>query len=465
MAEAVNSRVGDCVIRRVRRVIGRLVCLGCLLAVAGCATRTGVVPPAPVAPRHPEFRYPVAPQDAPALQVARLENGWRYLQADNLRGAEREFAAALKQQPNFYPAAAALGYVELARRESKDAAEWFDRAVQLQGDYVPALLGRGQALLELKRDLDALPSFEAALKADPTLTELKGRIELLRFRALQDSLDRAKKASDAGQWEEARAAYQHAIAASPDSSFLFRDLALVERKAGQAAMALEHFQKAVALDPNDARSQAQIGAILEEQGDATAALTAYERARSLDPSEVGAEVLTRLRDAAALARLPAEYRAIPSVETVTRADVAALIGIRLAPLLSQARPRQVVITDVRSHWAQQWILAAARAGVMDAQANYTFQPALRVRRGELAQTVARVLGLIAARNPAAAKAWQGVRPKIVDVGPGHLNYPAVSQAVASGVMPLEAGAFQILRPVTGPEAVAIISRLEALAKP
>jgi hypothetical protein len=133
--------------------------------------------------------------------------------------------------------------------------------------------------------------------------------------------------------------------------------------------------------------------------------------------------------------------------------------------VANARPRQAVITDVRNHWAQQWITNVVRAGVMDTQPNYTFQPNSRVRRGDLAQTVSRVLNLIAATRPAVAKAWLNAKQKIADVPAGHLNYASVSQAVASGVMPLsETGTFQLLRPVTGAEVVEVIGRLEALAK-
>ena len=124
-----------------------------------------------------------------------------------------------------------------------------------------------------------------------------------------------------------------------------------------------------------------------------------------------------------------------------------------------------MVTDIRGHWAQQWILPVVRAGIMDTQPNYTFQPNARVRRGDLAQTVARILNLIATRKPAAAKAWLGAKQKIADLSASHLSYPAVSQAVASGVMPLtENGTFQLLRPVTGAEVVDVINRLEALAK-
>jgi tetratricopeptide (TPR) repeat protein len=448
---------------RLRRALLSLILCFSGLAVS-CAPRASVMPPAPVAPRHPDFQYPAVPESADPNQANFIERGWRYLQSDNLRNAEREFQAALKTEPSFHPAEAALGYLELARRDSKDAIVRFDRALQRANDYAPALVGRGQALLELGRDGEALASFEQALKAAPALTNLQGRIDVLRFRALQNSLARAKAASDAGRWDEARSAYAQALEASPESAFLYRDLALVELSAGQQALALEHFQKAVSLDPSDARSHAQIGALLEEQGDVAGALAALEKARALDATEVPPERITRLRDAAALAKLPAEYRAIPSAPTVTRGDVAALIGVRLAPLLSKTRLRQAVVTDVRGHWAQEWILPVVRAGVMDTQPNYTFQARASVRRGELAQTVSRVLNLIAARTPAAAKAWQAARQKIPDVPPGHLNFAAVSQAVASGVMPLNGnGTFELLRPVSGAELVDVVKRLEALA--
>jgi tetratricopeptide (TPR) repeat protein len=440
------------------------VVLSAALFVAGCAARV-TMPPPPVAPRYPEFRYPTVPAGAESIQATRIERGWRYLQADNPRNAEREFQAALQLQPSFHPAATGLGYVELARREAKDAVTFFDRALETDAAYSPALVGRGRALLELGRDGEALASFEAAVKVDPTLSDLQARIQVLRFRAMQENLARAKSASDTGQWAEARSAYTQAIAASPDSAFLYRELGFVERKAGEQAVALEHFRKAVSLDPQDAASQAQIAAILEEQGDIVGAIAAYEKARTLDPEEVPAEHITKLREAEALAKMPPEYRAIPSSEVATRGEVAALIGVRLAPLIDSVRPQQSVVTDVRNHWAQQWITSVVRAGVMETQPNYTFQPDARVRRGDLARVVARVLDLIAAVKPTVAKAPEEAKLQIADVPPGHLSYPSVSAAITAGVMPLaENGTFQLLRPVTGAEVVEVVARLETLAK-
>lgn len=434
-----------------------------LVLAAACAPKAAPVVAGP--PKHPDFVFPVSPAGvAPALSAA-IDRGWQYLQFDDHRNAEREFAAALKEQPAFSPAETAMAYLAVARGNDKDAVARFDRALQADATYVPALIGRGRVLLELDRDAEALASFEAALATDPSLTELRSRVDVLRFRATQDTLARAKAAAEARRWDEATAIYQQAIAASPDSAFLYRDLAAVEQKAGQSAGALEHYRKAVELDASDARSLAAIGTILEAQGDAVGALASYERARALDPSEVPESVVARLRAAAALAKLPAEYRSIPERPSVTRAEIAALIGVRLEPLLGRAQPRQVIITDVRGHWAQPWITPVVRSGVMDTLANYEFDPRHQMRRGELAGIVSRLLELIANTNPDLAKKWQGVRLAISDVGTTHLSYPAVSAAVASGVMPLSSGNFELLRPVTGTEAMDIITRLEALARP
>jgi tetratricopeptide (TPR) repeat protein len=435
-----------------------------VLFVAGCAARN-VMPPAPVAPRYPDFNYPTVPAGADDIQSTRIERGWRYLQADNQRNATREFEAALKLQPSFHPAATGLGYVQLAERDAQSAVSYFERALESDAAYAPALVGRGRALLELGRDGEALASFEAAVKADPSLADLQARIQVLRFRAVQENLARAQAASEAGRWGEARAAYTQAIAASPESAFLYRELGMVERRAGADAQALEQFRRAVALDPQDAVSYAQMGAILETQGDMAGAIAAFEKARGIDADTVSATRIAALREAEALSKMPAEYRAIPSSAAATRAEVAALIGVRLAHLVERTGQRQVVVTDVRTHWAQSWITSVVRAGIMDTQPNYTFQPNAQVRRGDLAQTVARVLTLIAAIRPGAGKAWQGAKLKIADVPPGHLSYPSVAAAVAAGVMPLtENGTFQLLRPVTGAEVVEIVSRLEALAK-
>ena len=442
-----------------RLVLG--VCVAVCVASA-CAPKTAPVVPGP--PKHPDFVFPSVPAGAAEQQVSRVSRGWQYLQADDFRSAEREFTAALRDQPAFHPAHTGLAYLEMARGNEKAAAERFERALATDAEYVPALVGRGQVLLALDRPGDALASFEAALAKDPSLTGLRTRVDVLRFRATQDMLARAKAAAEGRRWAEAEAAYRQAIAASPESAFLYRELAIVERQSGQITEALEHFRRAVQLDAADAKSLASVGAILEQQGDDLGALAAYERARAIDPVEVPESVIARVRESVKLAKLPAEYRAIPGEASLTRAQIAALIGVRLEPLLARAKPRQLIITDIRNHWAQPWIAPVVRSGAMDTLPNYEFEPSRRVRRGELAAIVSRLLALIGAIKPQLAKKWDGAKVQIADVPVAHLSYPAVSIAVASGVMPLVGNNFELLRPVTGAEAMEIVGRLEALAR-
>ncbi|MEZ5285281.1 MAG: tetratricopeptide repeat protein [Vicinamibacterales bacterium] len=430
--------------------------------VAACATRT--VPPVVTAPRHPDFMFPTLPDGAPPALAAGVERGWQFLQGGDLRNAAREFDDALRVVPASPSAETAFGYLELARGDADDALPRFERALSGEAAYVPALVGRGQTLMALKREGEALASYEAALAADPSLTDLQARVDVLRFRATQDLLARAQAASDAGRLDEARGAYQQAIAASPDSAFLYRDLAAVERRAGAPAEAIAHLRRAIDLEPTDARAHAALGELLDGQDDPVAALAALEKARSIDPSTVPTETLARVRDRVAMMKMPAEYRDIAAAPRLTRAQLAALIGVRLEGLVARTTPRQVIITDVRRHWAEMWITPVVRAGIMDTLPNYQFAPGETVRRGDLARTVARVLSLVAAIRPAAARPWEDARVPVADVAPTHLSYPAVSAAVAAGVMSLDNGAFRLLDTVTGAEGVEVVGRLEALVR-
>jgi len=439
-----------------------------LVLASACAPK---IMPAPVvtAPKFPDFMRPAVPTamaTSPAAGYA--SRGWAFLQAGDLKTAEGEFTAALKTQPAFYPAETSLGYVELARKDAKAALTHFDRAIELnarQHDDVAAFLGRGAALLTLNREADALGAFEAALAADPSQTELGRRVEVLRFRNVEQGLARAREAARGGRLDEAAQAYASAIASSPDSAFLYRELAAVERQKGDVDEALDHFRRAVALDPGDAKSLAQIGEILEARDDFDAAAKAYTDALALEPSADLEKRLEDVRAKTALAKLPAEYRAIDQAAQITRADLAALIGIRLGGLLPAARRGDAaLITDVRGNWAATWIMSVARAGVMEPYANHAFQPRTVVRRTDLAQAVARLLARVAAQNPSRARAWESARLKFSDLSPSHLAYPAASVAIASGVMKTAGdNGFQPSRSVTGAEAIDVITKIGALA--
>jgi tetratricopeptide (TPR) repeat protein len=442
--------------------------LGVLVLSSACGPARIELPPAGAASeKYPDYVFPAHMSNlgTPAAQE-RHKAGWLWLQAGDLRAAERNFETALGLSKDFYPAEVGLGYVNLARKDLDDAATHFDRAVVANPRYVPALVGRGEALLGLGEREQALKSLEAAVVADPGLGALRSRIEVLRVRGLQDDVDAARKATEAGRFEEARRLYDRAIGASPDSPFLYREVADVARRQGDLDAALAQAQKALELEPADLRAQTLVGEIYESRNETARAIAAYEAALALEPNDALERKVELLREGLALAAMPAEFKAIESAPILSREQLAALVGVRLDELFKRSpRRNAVVITDTRGSWAIPWIMSVTRAGVMEVYPNHTFQPGAVVRRGDLADAASRVLSLIAVEKPALGSSWRSARRVFADVPPAHLAYPAASVTVEAGVMqPLTDGTFQLARPVTGAEALAAVKKLEELAE-
>lgn len=432
-------------------------------AIAGC-TRVEL-PPVVTTPRFPDLLFPaLTPPDPRQAELAKLHDaGWRWLQSGDLTRAEQQFQAVLKRSPAFYPSDAALGYVELVRRNYAPALDHFDRVLRERATYVSAIVGRGESLLAQSREAEALAAFETALQYDPALADVGRRVEVLRARAAQENVAAARRAAQAGRLDEAASAFELAIATFPDSAFLFRDLGEVERKQGKVDRSLERFRRAIELDPSDVPSRVQVAEILESRSDLEGAIAMYTEANALEPSAEVRRRLTALEARAAYLRLPAEYRAIPDDPSITRGDLAALVGLRLEGLLALVPAQAVVITDTRNHWAARWITATAGAGVMDAYENHTFQPRDAIKRSELAQAVSRLLKIIAARQPGLLKEWQSRQQKMTDIGVSNLNYADVSLSVAAGILPLvDGGQFQLSRPVSGAEAIDAMTRIDRL---
>ena len=140
--------------------------------------------------------------------------------------------------------------------------------------------------------------------------------------------------------------------------------------------ALSDFRKTLALDPTDVSSIVGVGDLLADSGDLEGAEKAYTDALLLELNDAVDAKLDGVRARIELARLPAEYRAIDTAPQITRGDLAALIGVRLAPLVQASRrPEAVVVTDARNHWAASWIMAVVRAASSTLTTTIRFSPA------------------------------------------------------------------------------------------
>lgn len=434
------------------------------MLAAGCAPKAAPTA-VPSAPRYPDFVQPAAPTAGPPGIAADLQAAWASLQSGNAGNADRLYARVLKQSPALPAALTGQGYVALARDEPARAVTTFDAALAAAPEMGAALVGRGQALMQLSRPADALASFEAANKVDPGLG-LATRIETLRFRVVEDAIAKARQLAQNREWDRARQAYLAALAASPDSAVLYRELATVERNAGLNAEAGVHLERAKELDPGDRATYVQLGELQEDSGDTDAAIASYQAALKLEPSADVEAKLARARERDDLSRLPDEFKTLSARPEATRADLATALAVRVPGLLDRAPVRPMpVITDLRGHWARPWIVVAVRSGVVDAYPNHTYQPAASVTRSDLAQAASRTLSLLTARGDQRPAEWMAATPAFTDLPREHPSYPAVAQAVASGVMTASNGTIEPTRPVTGQELLEAVSRLQRIAGP
>lgn len=438
--------------------------LGLVLIGAACGpkARPVVVPPA-------AWRVP----DVPAAlagnpERARYDEAWSHVQRGDVNGGERMLDDITRRAPEFYPAAASLGEVRLHRQQYAAAAAMFDRALAVNPSYLTALSGAADARLGSGDDAGALKALMALVAADPPSSithDATARLAVVRLRVAQAELVLGERATADGKLAEAEVHLRRAMDATPENGAVLRASSLLELSMGRPDVAEARARHALVIDPQDPGGYVVLGNALEAQGRLRDAVAAYDRALALDPRPAWRERRDALIASAEVVSLPPQYRAITQAVSVARAEVAAILGVRLADTLSHAPDRSAtVVTDVRGHWAAQWILPVVRAGWVEAMPNHTFQPGGVVRRADLAAIVAAVLIDVAAQRPRDVSRWRGARPVFADVTRDHAAYAVAAMAVASGVMIVEGDRFSPARVVSGAELAATITRLEQLQK-
>jgi len=440
---------------------------GIAVGVACTTNRPPATPGPPAAPRYPDYPAPDIPaavRVAPDVRTAH-DQAWALLQTGDVRGAERSFTALLQRSPAFYPAEAGLGFAQLAEKQYHPAASHFAAALMKNDRYLPALQGQADAEIGLGDDAGAIASFERILTIDPTQEAVRSRLDLLRFRQVQLLIDAGRKARDGGHLEDAQASFERAQALSPGSAVIYRELSVVETARGALDQAEAHARRAIQLDSGDADAYAALGAALEAHGKSRDAATAYAQAANIDPRPSWKSHSEALADKADMAAVPAEFRAMGTAPTVTRAEVAALVGIRLGSVLDKATQRvTAVATDVRGHWAEPWILPVTQTGVMDVYPNHTFQPSGTVHRADLARVVSQLLTIIASERMTDLAKWKAARPTFPDLPASNVYYAAAALAVTSGAMsPLDGDRFAPTAAATGASVVAAVARLQQIA--
>jgi tetratricopeptide (TPR) repeat protein len=430
---------------------GRLAALAVAAALAGgCAS----APPAPRLPDTEDYVFPSAARgELKPGEARKVEQGWKKVLAGDAAGA-RDFEKLLRDHPRLVPAQTGLAYARLRGGRAAEATRLFGMVLEDRAEYLPALIGAGGAALK-QGDADAALGFyrraQTVAPADPVV---RRRLPQLKLQVTEKRMAQARQYLERGDAGHAIDEYRAALEAAPEVGGVRLELANLVLAQGDAAGAAALLEQ----DPvQDRPVQLRLGEILIGMQDYARATEVYRKLLLKDPRDEEALRRSReVRDAQELLLMPEEYRRIATSSRLSRADLAALVDVKVAALRRVAEREPKVAIDISGSWARDHIADVLALDIMDVYPNHTFQPGAMVRRSDVARALGRVLDLL--HYPRAA----AVQPPS-DVSPNNLVYERVERVLAAGLMDVTpSGAFEPWRPVTGPEAIDAIEALVRL---
>jgi tetratricopeptide (TPR) repeat protein len=427
-----------------------------LIVLAACARPVPRAPqPPPPAESFPQPR-PSSFGEATPREVRDLDRAWKALQAGQVLRAEKEYRRLLQRNPRLVPARTGLAYVHLQAGRLDEAAKAFAAVLADRPDDISALTGAAVTAVRHGDPEAAVPLLQHAVQVSPTDAALRRRLSEVRVQLTERHVADARAALERGDTEKAVATYREALQDAPEVAGLRLELAELLLRNGDAPGAVETLEA----DPSgDRQVLLRLGELLMGLQEHARALEAYRRLLEKDPRDEEALRAARAaREQIELLQMPPEYRRIRTADTITRADLAALIGVKVTALSRAKAGTAQVAVDISGSWAREHILSVLAYDIMSVYPNHTFQPAATVRRGELALAVQHILDLL--RYPTAAA------PVFTDMSRSNLHHYAASRVVAAGLMDTTPeGAFQAWRPVSGREASDVIEGLARLVGP
>jgi tetratricopeptide (TPR) repeat protein len=423
------------------------------LALLGACAKRAV----PTIPEGEDYVYPAPrPGEVSSEEERALREAWRDVLVGDTDKAATRYGKLLGRRPALPAAEAGLAYARLRAGRLDEAASGFSAVLERRPDDVAALVGAGSTALR-RGDLDgAVGFYRRAQVAAPEDALVRKRLAALRLQATERRMGLARAALDRGDTAAAAREYAAALEAAPEVADVRLALADLLAAGGDPGGAL----RALEADPSGDRQVAlRRGALLMEGREFAAAAEVYRSLLARDPADAAArEGEKSAREAYEMLAMPEEYRRIAEAPRVTRAELAALVAVRVGALRRSGPGEPRVAVDIGGSWAREHVARVLALGIMEVYPNHTFQPNAVVRRADLARAAARTLDRLGV--PPATGRPPG------DMSRSHLDYAAVERVLGAGLMGLTpAGAFEPWRPVTGGEAIEVVEGTARLAAP
>jgi tetratricopeptide (TPR) repeat protein len=429
-----------------------------MAGLAACLPTPVVVPSIHIESPSPAAAARLSLDDRIAVQDA-----WNYIRQGR---SDKALKILARLKPGHPFGLAGNGYIALAAGGLAAAEDDFVRALEAQPDMVEAFIGLGQTYQKSGQIDQAYKSYREALKRDPENEFAKGQAEAIAADKTIEAMTEARVAAQAGQTDRSREAYSRALEYSPKLQEAHQALARLYIKQKDFSSALFHLKTASSNDPQNAALLKEYADALFEAGQWSRSLDAYQQASGAAPQDKTIkDRIEQIKNRLGVVDLPDQFNAIASSESVTKEDVAALIGVQFRDILGDLNPKPPVIVDITTSWAQRYIVKAAALNVMEVYSNHTFQPKKTMNRAELAETIVRLIDVLKKNGVAIIAQVPIDRLRIADVPPEHFYFQPIAQVLAYQLMELAPDrTFKPEQAVAGREAVKVFELLGGLVK-
>jgi protein O-GlcNAc transferase len=243
------------------------------------------------------------PTKSPTIAQA-LTAALQHHQRGELGAAEVIYRKILARDTHHADALHLLGVIKYQTGHPAQAEQLIRRALVAAGEPVAMYYNSlGLALQGQEHAADAVESFRAAHRLDPSLAEITLNLaNALRMAGQPDESEQLCRRGlvlqpaspewqyalgmtlrQQGRIDEARNALQQALVLKPDAADVLNSLGLLYQEMGQHEQALVHLQRAATLQPGLAEAHNNLGNSLNELGRLTEAVKCYQQALRIQP--------------------------------------------------------------------------------------------------------------------------------------------------------------------------------------
>jgi tetratricopeptide (TPR) repeat protein len=213
------------------------------------------------------------------------------LEIGKLDEADSAFQVVLNANPAEAAALAGTGQVAFQRQEYEKAADFYQRALEIQPEASSLHYHLGMTYRALGRTDEARAQMDKAGERIPTVDDPMLAFVQAHTRGAAHYLEAAVKADESGHTAVAARFYEIATSIQPTNVPALVRLGELQGAAGNSDAALNAFARVLSIDPGNARANYFAGTLLEQRGDDEEARKLYEKALESQPQLVEPRML------------------------------------------------------------------------------------------------------------------------------------------------------------------------------